>query len=121
MPSRIFPPVHRLFTSPRQARNKLLPSRRQPGLARGSVGQTACPRSRLGRRKGECVTAHSKRLLALAATGALVLGIAACGDDDDGGSGGGDLSGTLSIDGSSTVQPFAEAAGELFKEENSGV
>jgi phosphate transport system substrate-binding protein len=67
------------------------------------------------------VNSHSKRLLALAATGALVLGIAACGDDDDGGSGGGDLSGTISIDGSSTVQPFAEAAGELFKEENSGV
>jgi phosphate transport system substrate-binding protein len=48
------------------------------------------------------------------------LGLAACGGDDDGGSGG-DLSGTISIDGSSTVQPFAEAAGELFKEENSGV
>ena len=64
----------------------------------------------------------SKWLLALAATGALSLGIAACGDDDDdSSSGGGDLSGTVSIDGSSTVQPFAEAAGELFKEENSGV
>jgi phosphate transport system substrate-binding protein len=67
------------------------------------------------------VNSHSKRLLALGATGALVLGIAACGEDDEGGSGGGDLSGTISIDGSSTVQPFAEAAGELFKEENSGV
>jgi phosphate transport system substrate-binding protein len=67
------------------------------------------------------VNSGSKWLLALAATGALGLGIAACGDDDDSSSGGGDLSGTVSIDGSSTVQPFAEAAGELFKEENSGV
>jgi len=68
------------------------------------------------------VNSGSKWLLALATTGALGLGIAACGDDDDdSSSGGGDLSGTVSIDGSSTVQPFAEAAGELFKEENSGV
>ena len=63
----------------------------------------------------------SKWLLAVVATGALGLGVAACGDDDDSSSGGGDLSGTISIDGSSTVQPFAEAAGELFKEENSGI
>jgi phosphate transport system substrate-binding protein len=66
------------------------------------------------------VNSGSKWLLALAATGALGLGIAACGDDDDS-SGGGDLSGDISIDGSSTVEPFAQAAGELFKEENSGV
>ena len=63
----------------------------------------------------------SKWLIAVAATGALGLGIAACGDDDDSSSGGGDLSGSISLDGSSTVQPFAEAAGELFKEDNSGV
>jgi phosphate transport system substrate-binding protein len=66
------------------------------------------------------VNSPAKWLLALAATGALGLGIAACGDDDDS-SGGGDLSGDISIDGSSTVEPFAQAAGELFKEENSGV
>jgi phosphate transport system substrate-binding protein len=59
----------------------------------------------------------------LAAVGSLSLslGLAACGGDDDDGGGGGDLSGTISMDGSSTVQPFAEAAGELFAEENSGV
>ena len=63
-----------------------------------------------------------KWLSALIAFAALALGMAACGDDDDdGGSGGGDLSGTISIDGSSTVQPFAEAAGELFKEDNPDV
>jgi len=67
------------------------------------------------------VNSGSKWLIAVAATGALGLGIAACGDDDDSSSGGGDLSGSISLDGSSTVQPFAEAAGELFKEDNSGV
>jgi phosphate transport system substrate-binding protein len=52
----------------------------------------------------------------------------ACGDDDDNGDGGdpgsngaGDLSGTITIDGSSTVAPLSEAAAELFMEENSGV
>ncbi|MDQ4081715.1 MAG: PstS family phosphate ABC transporter substrate-binding protein [Actinomycetota bacterium] len=45
----------------------------------------------------------------------------ACGDDQEGSPAAGDLSGTISIDGSSTVQPFAEAAGELFKEENPDV
>jgi phosphate transport system substrate-binding protein len=54
------------------------------------------------------------------------LGLAACGDDDSTGtSGGGDtaagLSGSITIDGSSTVQPFAEAAAELFNEENPDV
>jgi phosphate transport system substrate-binding protein len=68
----------------------------------------------------------SKRwIVAVCSAGVLALGVAACGDDDssDGGSGdsGGDLSGEISIDGSSTVFPFAQAAGELFKEENSGV
>src|SRR5688572_1987393 len=66
-------------------------------------------------------------LLTLAVTSALAFGVVACGDDDDegGGSaasnGGGELSGQIAIDGSSTVAPFAEAAAELFQEENSGV
>jgi phosphate transport system substrate-binding protein len=57
----------------------------------------------------------------------LALGAVACGDDDDdsngGGGGGGssDLAGNIQIDGSSTVQPFAEAAAELFEEENPNV
>src|SRR5918999_622405 len=70
-----------------------------------------------------------RKLLAFAACGALALGAAACGsdDDDDGGgnaaanSGGGDLSGTIRIDGSSTVGPFAQAAQEAFQGENPGV
>ena len=63
--------------------------------------------------------------LALAATGALALGVAACGDDDSdssgGGGGGGDLSGSIKIDGSSTVGPFAQAAAEGFQGENPDV
>jgi phosphate transport system substrate-binding protein len=69
-----------------------------------------------------------RKLLAFAACGALALGAAACGDDDDdgggnggGGGGGGDLSGTIRIDGSSTVGPFAQAAQEAFQGENPGV
>jgi phosphate transport system substrate-binding protein len=63
-----------------------------------------------------------RKLLAFAACGALALGVAACGDDDDdGGGGGGDLSGTIRIDGSSTVGPFAQAAAEEFQAQNPGV
>jgi phosphate transport system substrate-binding protein len=68
-----------------------------------------------------------RKLLAFAACGALALGAVACGDDDDddgggnGGGGGGDLSGTIRIDGSSTVGPFAQAAQEAFQGENPGV
>jgi phosphate transport system substrate-binding protein len=67
-------------------------------------------------------------LLTLAVAGALAFGVVACGDDEESGSGnnaaaseGGELSGSIAIDGSSTVAPFAEAAAELFQEENSGV
>ncbi len=68
-------------------------------------------------------------MTSLAACGALALGASACGGDDNGGSGesgstGGqsaqntqDLSGSIRIDGSSTVQPFAEAGAELFNGE----
>jgi phosphate transport system substrate-binding protein len=65
-----------------------------------------------------------KIIISLAACGALVTGVAACGNDDDstgGGGGGGDLSGTIRIDGSSTVAPFAQAAQEAFQAENPDV
>jgi phosphate transport system substrate-binding protein len=66
-------------------------------------------------------------LAAVAAT--LALGVAACGGDEEGTNGGSpaasgaekELSGTIRIDGSSTVFPFAEAAGELFNEEQPNV
>jgi phosphate transport system substrate-binding protein len=69
-------------------------------------------------------------MVALALCGAMGGGLAACGDDDEGGSasagGGGEaaqeeLSGKVTVDGSSTVQPFAEAAAEFFGEEQPGV
>jgi phosphate transport system substrate-binding protein len=64
----------------------------------------------------------SKRWIVVACTaGVLALGVAACGDDDDDGGGSSDLSGDISIDGSSTVEPFAQAAAELFNEENPDV
>jgi phosphate transport system substrate-binding protein len=72
-----------------------------------------------------------RKLLALAACGVLAVGAAACGDDDDNGgggssnassnSGGGDLSGTIRVDGSSTVGPLTEAVAEAFQQENPNV
>ena len=67
-----------------------------------------------------------RKFLAFAACGALALGAAACGDDEEssgggGGGGGGDLSGSIRIDGSSTVGPFAQAAAEEFQAQNPDV
>jgi phosphate transport system substrate-binding protein len=50
---------------------------------------------------------------------ALTMFVAACGDDNS--SGGSNLSGSISVDGSSTVGPLTEAAAELFREENPDV
>jgi phosphate transport system substrate-binding protein len=71
-------------------------------------------------------------LLVLAMMASLAFVVAACGDDDDEGNGGGaaaneessggeELSGAIRIDGSSTVFPFAQAAAELFNEEQQNV
>jgi phosphate transport system substrate-binding protein len=49
----------------------------------------------------------------------LALFMAACGDDNS--SGGSNLSGSIKVDGSSTVGPLTEAAAELFREENPDV
>jgi phosphate transport system substrate-binding protein len=63
---------------------------------------------------------NPKTLFALFAAALLAFGIAACGDDDESSSSDAEapsgLSGSISIDGSSTVQPFAEAAAELIAE-----
>jgi phosphate transport system substrate-binding protein len=54
-----------------------------------------------------------------------MVSLAACGDDDDenggGGGGGENLSGTIRIDGSSTVAPLSEAIAEGFQAENPDV
>jgi phosphate transport system substrate-binding protein len=64
-------------------------------------------------------------LTTLAVAGTLAFGVVACGDDEESpqaaAGSGGELSGEIAIDGSSTVAPFAEAAAELFQEENGGV
>jgi phosphate transport system substrate-binding protein len=77
------------------------------------------------------------RWAAIAASLALGLGLVACGEDEEGetsggntaeqtqggqsGGGGQELSGTIRIDGSSTVAPLSEAAAEMFQAENPGV
>jgi len=58
-----------------------------------------------------------------AITGLVIMGalsLSACGDDSND-SGSKSLSGTIRVDGSSTVAPLSEAAGELFREKNKGV
>jgi len=62
-------------------------------------------------------------MIIVASAAVLTVGIAACGssDDESTGGGGGELSGTIRIDGSSTVAPLTEAVAEQFQSENSGV
>jgi phosphate transport system substrate-binding protein len=63
-----------------------------------------------------------KSTLATFACALLPLGLAACGGSDDKASGAGsNLSGSIALDGSSTVYPFAQAAAELFNKDNPGV
>ncbi len=69
-----------------------------------------------------------KFLIAVLSTALLGFGVAACGDDEESSSGGSSnsssaegLKGSIAIDGSSTVYPFAQAAAELFNEENPDV
>jgi phosphate transport system substrate-binding protein len=61
-----------------------------------------------------------KSILAVSCCGALALGVAACGSDDDS-SGASGLSGSIRVDGSSTVAPLTETAAELFQGENPDV
>jgi phosphate transport system substrate-binding protein len=65
----------------------------------------------------------SKWLTIVACVSVLALGVAACGDSDDESSaaGGGDLSGSIRIDGSSTVAPLTSAIAEEFQAENPDV
>ncbi len=70
-----------------------------------------------------------KWLLVVAAVSALSLVAAACGDDDDGGGNTGgatgetteEVTGSLNISGSSTVEPITSLVAEKFAAENPGV
>src|SRR6478735_2696160 len=74
--------------------------------------------------KGDFVSSR-KWLVAVVMAAVLAVGVAACGSSDDsttgGSSGGEDLSGTIRIDGSSTVAPLSEAIAEEFQAENPDV
>jgi phosphate transport system substrate-binding protein len=52
---------------------------------------------------------------------AVSLGLAACGGSDADSAAGGELSGSIRVDGSSTVYPLTEAAADLFREVEPGV
>ena len=71
------------------------------------------------------MTLRMRRGWLLGLTLAIVLVAAACGGDDDAGGGGTgegtNLSGSIVIDGSSTVAPISEAISEEFRKEQSGV
>ena len=65
-----------------------------------------------------------RRVITLATALALGLVAASCaegGNTTNTAGGGSQLSGTIRIDGSSTVAPLSESAAELFREENGGV
>jgi len=69
----------------------------------------------------------NRLLLVIATVASLAFAVTACGDDEEGGgatasgSTSEELSGSIRIDGSSTVFPFAQAAAELFNEEQPNV
>jgi phosphate transport system substrate-binding protein len=65
------------------------------------------------------VRSRLSQLAAMTVAGLALVLAAGCGDDNKSGSG--KLSGSIKIDGSSTVGPLTEAAAELFREENPDV
>jgi phosphate transport system substrate-binding protein len=68
------------------------------------------------------MTQRMRRGWLLSLTLAIALVATACGGDDDaGGAGGTSLSGSIVIDGSSTVAPISEAITEEFNKQESGV
>jgi phosphate transport system substrate-binding protein len=65
---------------------------------------------------------ETRKIISLAVSAVLAAGVAACGGDDEGtatasSEGDGAISGSISIDGSSTVYPFVQVAAEFFNEE----
>lgn len=68
---------------------------------------------------GTTLATRSLRMLAGAL--ALTLSMVACGGGPDDGGSADELSGTILVSGSSTVQPITSLVAELFREENGGV
>jgi phosphate transport system substrate-binding protein len=67
---------------------------------------------------------HQGKMAVVAGLAALSLLAAACGDSGGGGGGGGgeqELTGSIFISGSSTVEPISSLVAEFFAEENPGV
>jgi phosphate transport system substrate-binding protein len=58
---------------------------------------------------------------AVALIAALSIVAAACGDDGNDGTTGGDITGSLNISGSSTVEPITSLVAERFQSQNTGV
>ena len=68
---------------------------------------------------------RQRRSAGLSVIVAAAMALSACGGDDDSGAGasgdgGDDISGTINISGSSTVEPISSLAAEAFMTENSG-
>ncbi|HEV2999338.1 MAG TPA: PstS family phosphate ABC transporter substrate-binding protein [Solirubrobacteraceae bacterium] len=64
----------------------------------------------------------NKRVMTtVALCGGLAIGAGGCGEEEAAGGGTGELRGSIRIDGSSTVYPFAQAAAESFMARNPGV
>ncbi|MCK9871318.1 PstS family phosphate ABC transporter substrate-binding protein [Nocardiopsis dassonvillei] len=72
--------------------------------------------------KDKVVTKHKRAFVGLAGATALMAALTACGGNQGTAAGeDGGLSGTVQVDGSSTVGPLSTAAAEFFQEENPGV
>ncbi|HEY8552019.1 MAG TPA: PstS family phosphate ABC transporter substrate-binding protein [Thermaerobacter sp.] len=84
----------------------------------GETGEGFCGPVR-GRRARRVTGRWARGAVAATLAAALVLG--ACGGGDAGEGGGGQLSGTITIDGSSTVYPITQAVAEEFMAEHPGV
>ncbi|MFE6648289.1 PstS family phosphate ABC transporter substrate-binding protein [Nocardioides sp. NPDC057772] len=59
-----------------------------------------------------------KRTVAATGAAALMLSLAACGSSNNGGDDAGSVSGSVAVDGSSTVYPMSNTAAEYLSEEN---
>ncbi|HWL90683.1 MAG TPA: substrate-binding domain-containing protein [Actinomycetota bacterium] len=71
--------------------------------------------------KRDGITSGTRSLRVLAGMLAFFSSMVACGGGADDGGGGDELSGTILVSGSSTVQPITSLVAELFREENGGV